>query len=37
MIGRIPYRDLALFDDWVDLNIRGIRTRIARPEGYHDG
>ena len=31
------FRNLALFDDWVDLNIRGIHTQIARLEGYQDG
>ena len=37
MIGRMPYRDLTLFDDWIDLSIRGIHTRIAQPEGYQNG
>ena len=33
----MDFRNLALFNDWVDLNIRGIHTQIARLEGYQDG
>lgn len=31
------FRALALFEEWVDLNIRGIHTQIARLEGHQDG
>lgn len=30
-------KNLAMFDDWVDLNITGIYNQIARIEGFQDG